>query len=298
MGPLALFTYNRLKHIMDRDPEGRAYLDTYRRSAHFLVDNEFFNTVSRIAEEYPVAEFSDKTPDEYVFVEVSDPGGIDKHTFWEIGPDNTLPGVVSMTVTLLDRRTETGFYTEHVGHWRPKTGEVGISQKVREKYPNLTLAEMVQTSEWQHTRDLAHLFSTMMELFCEPRIVKRVPHDRPTRKRAAKAVGVGVADLPTTWARVAWNIGDKTVAKKDNSDGKTGRPYHLVRGHWRDYKDRHTPKAERRPGRPGWWVWIDSHHAGNPAYGVVGHRYEPRLHPKRSTRAVIDLMASRTPEGV
>lgn len=290
MGPLALTLYNFIARHEGRDPEAKHALNKMRASAYFLIDLSFLETCRDIAAQFPPEDFTDKMPAEDVFIEVEHPSGW--RTGYMLGPDATLGGVIAMSSIVEDKESSEGYRLGDIGHWRPRTCAVGITNRARARYPKDASEEQVMAGEhFNNAVKMAELLSTMMELLCEPRLVERSVPSRADRKRAARALGE--AGLPTTWARVTWNIGEKTVSKNQKADEGHGRPYHMVRGHWRNYGDRQTASAERRPGRPGWWTWIETHHAGNPAFGIVGHRYDPKLHPEKSALVVRDLIAGR-----
>lgn len=284
MGPIALNNYRRI--LAQGSPEALRAAETIRKSAHFQIDDDFLDRCAQIAETYPCEEFTDKMPAESVFLECHSPGK--EGICFMLGPDTTLPGVVAMSAM-----TETG--AMGFGHWRPRTSQVGLLDTVRAKMGHLTSGEIIKTPEFQEAYFFAHVLSTVCELLCEPRLVERNPMPRADRKRLLREFGEG--HMPTTWSRVSWNIGDQTRPARQKSTEGHGKAYHMVRAHWRSYGDRRTPSGEQRPGHDGWWVWIDTHHSGNPAFGVVGHRYDPKLHPEKSANAIRDLIAGRKGRG-
>jgi hypothetical protein len=142
------------------------------------------------------------------------------------------------------------------------------------------------------TERLDLLFSFM----AEPRFVKQTPVSRARRQMAAKKIGQKA--LNHTWVKVGWTVGSSVRAKGNTPGSAPQKAYHMVRAHWRKY-DRQTAKSERRPHRPGWWVWIDAHYSGNPALGEIKHSYQPKLDdPGKSSRAVHGIVAARIAEGL
>jgi len=286
MGPIALELYQRLR--AQGDPESLKGARIVQEAAHFQVDEDFMDTCITIAATFPCTEFSDKLPARSVFLHVCGKNSADDIAFY-LGPDMTLPDVVAMSIF---SRTDA----HGVGHWRPRTRMVGLLDTVRDRMRDLTEEQIKQSEEFREAYHLAEVLNTVCELLCEPRIVERNIMPRADRKRAAR--DMGGAALPTIWAQVRWNVGDTTRqkgARTGTGEGKgKGKAYHMVRAHWRNYGDRQTQNSEERPGRPGWWTWIDTHHSGNPAFGIVGHRYDPKLHPEKSASAISSLIASRT----
>jgi len=284
MGPLALELYRRLDASF---PEAKVARRIMQTGAHFSLDMDFWTTCRDVTLAYPIIEFPVHLPAENVFIEVNGLGR-NGSTLWMLGPDTTLQGVVAISMFTRDDGVDR---MESLGHFRPRTKAVNFTSEKLRTFGDMTAAEVIETPEFLALYNTASTLATVCELLCEPRLVERVQMPRADRKRAARAMGA--VGLPTTWARVRWNIGEKSVSKNQQATEGHGRPYHMVRGHWRNYGDRHTKNSERRPGRPGWWTWIDTHHAGNPAFGIVGHRYDPKLHPEKSALVVRDLIASR-----
>lgn len=281
MGPIALKLYKTLE--TQAHPEAKAGMDSLQGAAHFQIDIAFFNTCVDIASKFPCAEFSGRLPAESVMIHVTGNAQLPDVAFF-LGPDVSLPGVVSMSMFTM---TEA----HSIGHWRPQSKMVGIVDTVRAGMKGLTAAEIMETDEFLTAHAYAESLSTICELLCEPRLVERTGPSRTQRRQAERELKG--KPLPTTWARVTWNVGDTTRVKGDRTGEGHGTAYHMVRAHWRNYGDRQTKTAIQRPGRGGWWVWIDSHHSGNPAFGIVGHRYEPKLHESKSVNAIEALIASR-----
>lgn len=155
------------------------------------------------------------------------------------------------------------------------TGKAGPLDGWREKVAAQTVIVM----------DL--IFSFM----AEPRFIRQTAFSRARRKTESRQYG---GALPNTWVKIGWTIGASTTTKIDRAGSAPIRAFHMVRGHWRNYKDQKTPKGERRPGRPGWWVWIEAFYSGNPALGEIKHHYMPRIEdPGRSSRLVHANVAAR-----
>lgn len=285
MGPITQILYNQASIT----PKLQAYMLT---SHHFLTSWDFMQRVLEISMAFPVIEFTDKMPQRDMFIEVVDS---EEGALYILGPDTTLDGVIAISASRIN--PDTGqVELESLGHWRPRTSTVGLTKERREKLGNLTDQELNNHPVVHKLWSVAAWLSTFVELVNEPRLVERSSPPRAMRRRLARQLSAQGHEIPTTFVSVGWTIGDKTTPKGNVPPEVGGhKAFHMVRGHWRDYGDRHTPKAERRPGRPGWWVWIDWHWSGNPAYGVIGHSYRPKIDREKSARVILDLAQSRTP---
>ena len=285
MGPITQQLFNDIELVVPLNPaEAKRARDYILKCAHFYISRDFMDTIIEIVSAFPITDsFSGKMPHDDVVIEIEDTG------LFILGPDTALgKDVVAMT-SYAPGGDATG-----VGHWRPGTMMVGITKKQEEAI--LSRGEDLKTSEeFNDAWAAAQTLSTLLELLCEPRITTLGKPSRPLRRQAERLVARTGSELPTVFATVGWTIGDKTTGRGNTPPESGGRkPFHLVRGHWRDYDDRHTPKSVQRKGRPGWWVWIESHWSGSPAYGVIGHNYRPKIDPDKSARAMLDLALSRT----
>lgn len=107
----------------------------------------------------------------------------------------------------------------------------------------------------------------------EPRLVRKVAPVRQQRRKVQRALGF----VPAAWANISWTLGEPVTPERNSAaPGEGGRALHVVRAHW-VAMDRQTPKGERRPGKPGWWIWKAHFFRGHPAFGVRLQRYVPKL---------------------
>lgn len=261
MGPLTLELYKKFEDAGQH--EATAYL---RKCAHFILDRDFLERAIDVADAFPMEYFTDRLPHTDCVFEMTNRTGV--ACVFTLGPDMSLDGVVAISAYMAGRGLRP------LGHWRPRTKMIGLTQSVRDEI----VAEGTDPKdsyEFSVLGDAATILNTVCELLVEPRIVTL---DKPPRHMRRRADRVLPSDGdPTVWNSVKWNITGQTTGKSSGRENgpQKGKAYHLVRGHWRNYGERQTANGERRAGKPGWWVWVDSHHSGNPAFGIVGHKYEP-----------------------
>lgn len=291
MGPLTRQLYNAYvlgaSKQHDADPSlprmARKAAEQLIGAAHFQIGVKTLDRIFEIVDAYPVTEFSEKLPSQIVAVET-------EHEVMILSPDLKLGDCISIALFNPEKTSLL-----HLGHWRPRTAMVGLGENYREAAEAEAREKGIRVEDSKIFRtvyDTASMLATLMELMAEPRLMESSPPPRAARRQAQRELGD--VPLPETWRVVSWTVGANFRPGAANNETGQRRPYHLVRGHWRSYGDRHTPKSELRPGHPGWWVWIESHHSGHPDFGVVGHDYRPKLQADLSSRAITELISGRT----
>jgi hypothetical protein len=259
-------------------------MEEMRDSAFFVVDHDFFKKCVDIAEAFPVVEFTDKLPHRSIVIEVEG-GPLALPTAYFLGPDLTLGDCIA----IMAYQPATDDAGHALGHWRPKTPMVGVTKEIRDRIEGRG-EKVSESDEFELVHTVASILNTMVELICEPTITNMHPLPRHTRRQAERLLGKG--NLPEWVSKVSWNIGAKRSGGTSQDGSGSGKAYHLVRAHWRSYGDRKTPSGVERPGYSGFWVWIDSHHSGHPANGIVGHKYSPKMGDP-ANQVVAFLKASR-----
>lgn len=168
-------------------------------------------------------------------------------------------GVV--TVAIMDAG---GF--ECVGSYRPgKIGSIRLN-------PNSALGP-------REPQALVEVFSYLMALINEPRIVVRHPSGTRQQRRAAHR-GMGFA--VDAWTRVSWDLSKATIAKINCDPTFHKVPLHWRRGHYRralpHFKGAiQRPDALRPDDRAGWWQWIGEQWVGHPAFGIKRSIHAPKM---------------------
>lgn len=300
MGPAARSIYERT------DSEGRKNLENYM---HVMLNDEMWETVKEVAKQFPEdAVFEGKMPAPKMIIETEG----DESSFWElmhntaddrVTPNN--PDQESVAIALT--RVATGEINE-LCWYDAKSRAVGLmevlSQKVADE-TGLTKEEIHgsdyqgvvgQTEAFETGTELCALFDTLLILMCEPRLVVQSAPQRARRKRVAKLMGKKAIDH--TWVELKWTLGETCKAKGQPESEGPMKAYHLVRGHWR-YYDRQTPKSELAPDGFRWRVWIEAHHSGHPAMGVVQKRYAPKAEdPGKSSHMLNQIIAGKLSESI
>lgn len=129
---------------------------------------------------------------------------------------------------------------------------------------------------------------TTLSLLAEPRLVVRGEPSRSDRRRAQRALG---ANVPLAWSRVTWTVGAPTKAKDEPGDETHRKALHFCRAHWRRSHEG-APKAELRPGRSGWWTWVEGCFKGHPDFGIKLSTYVPKVDPGGKSAAALSAMAA------
>lgn len=139
---------------------------------------------------------------------------------------------------------------------------------------NKQMRHALATEHAEQIAKTVHVATIILSLIAEPRLVIRRPMPRQLRRHAARALN-GIC-VPA-WHRLSWAIGDEVAPKNSSSTSDGWRaPLHFSRAHWRHAKEG-DPKAERRPGYPGWWCWVRHSIKGHPDFGIKLHHYTPKI---------------------
>jgi hypothetical protein len=113
---------------------------------------------------------------------------------------------------------------------------------------------------------LLHICSAACEFMAMP-IATKEPAQLPrAARRRLERTGRGVS-LVTVGITRAVAVGCKRLPSGDH-----GRALHFVSGHWRLSE----ASLHRKWVFDGWRIWIEGHWRGDPAYGVLLHRYVAR----------------------
>lgn len=167
-------------------------------------------------------------------------------------------------------------FTDETGHEKLRRGAQGWSQ-----------------DQWGSYQLIAMLSDAILALIAEPRLVQKTAPQRCHRRRAERQLGpIGVP----AWHRVSWTIGSESLRNKDRSGSGAPLPLHFSRAHWRRTEE-HKPKAQRRPGKPGWWCWVKWSFKGHPDFGVRLHHYMPRIGSEEAQRLATIMAADSAVAG-
>ena len=283
MGPIA---QRLVRNLLRDDPRhGRWVRSQMGHAMHVHLDAEMMLRIQALAEAFPAVEFEGRIPHREIILEgfFGDSRRDDMALVVCQGTGNILAmPMVDMDciyVGVLLPENPPSKAIQPFFRFRPRTGEVD------------SLAPSPTGEDVRYAQEMANVLDLLFVFMAEPRFIVPDPFSPLKRSMAARAIGQKA--LKHTWIKLAWTVGGKTRAKGDQPGSAPQKAFHMVRGHWRDYGDRQTPKAERRPGRDGWWVWIESYKCGNPALGEIKHHYQPRLDPEKSGKAVVNVLAAR-----
>lgn len=146
------------------------------------------------------------------------------------------------------------------------TGE-GIDPQEDEKIALIEIGSPIkEDGTW--VPPVLHICSAACEFMAMP-IATSTPAQLPraTRRRLERT-GRGVSLVTVGIAR---SVSEGYARKKP---AVHGRALHFVSGHWRLSE----ASAHRRWVFGGWRIWIEGHWRGDPAYGVLLHRYVAKAH--------------------
>lgn len=247
-------------------------------AAHFILDEGFGKRMIDLSIDCPPGDYEGRMPAPKVFIEGLTPTG----ALYLIDMGD------SIEVNALHPNGEGPWLTTF-GAYRKKSNQLALTE---EAAAGMSDEEIDKSDIFLGLVALANLADLFFSLISEPRFVVQRPVSNLKRRMAAKSIGKPA--LRHTWVKVGWTIGGSTTPRNTVAGSAPARAFHMRRAHWRNYGDRHTKNAERRPHRAGWWVWVEAHYAGNPALGEIKHHYCPRLEdPGKSSRVVHTNIAAR-----
>ena len=285
MGPLAQIAF---KHS---DADYKKHLS---EAMHVQLDPTMPRRVYEISEAFPADEFEGKLPHSKVFIEnfmsVKTEDGhspvgllVMRDDDAGLGDDGSIYVFASFA-----EPTENGSIGRALFGYRPRTRTISFDIN---RTAGRTEEEVEKSEDFEEACAQAAALDVLFMLMCEPRYVRQTPMSKLKRQMAGKKIGQKA--LRHTWVKLGWAIGADVKAKADPGGTAPAKAFHMVRAHWRNYGDRQTAKAERRAGRDGWWVWVDSHFSGNPALGEIKHHYQPKLDDAKSARVVRDVLMAK-----
>ena len=280
MGPMAQIAFRY------SDSDFRNHLS---EAMHVTLDETMPKRVYDISAAFPADEFEGKLPHSKVFIEnfMSAP----------LNGETVPVGLLVMRDDESDtiyvfasfhRPTDAGSIGQALFGYKPKSRTISFDKN---RTAGRTEAQVEKSEDFEESCAQAAALDVLFMLMCEPRYVKQTPVSRLKRQMAGKKIGQKA--LRHTWVKLGWAIGADVKAKADPGGTAPAKAFHMVRAHWRNYGDRQTAKAERRAGRDGWWVWVDSHFSGNPALGEIKHHYQPKLDDAKSARVVRDVLMAK-----
>ena len=280
MGPLTLRYYKTLTHPAD--------MATIDNAMHISIDEPFAERLSEIVFENPVEEYEGLMPAEDVVIEglFRLPGDkenalIDCILVW-YDHDDDLIVVSSLHPVASEPLVAYGKQDNFV--------------RMSDFLVNAILARGDHDDE-DNSRACKYVQDTVDTLFtlmCETRYIDPKPVSKLKRNIAAKKAG-HKKPKAYDWHKLGWRVAGRVKSDGESKPKGTGsgKAYHIRRAHWRRY-DKQTTLGVRRKNRDGWWVWIKSHHAGDPAVGVVKKAYKPMIDdPGESTPILHALAESR-----
>jgi hypothetical protein len=110
---------------------------------------------------------------------------------------------------------------------------------------------------------LLHICSAACEFMAMPIATVHQAHLPRAARRRLERNGRGVSLVTVGITRAV------SAGYNRQQSGEHGRALHFVSGHWRLSE----ASAHRKWVFEGWRIWIEGHWRGDPAYGVLLHRY-------------------------
>lgn len=284
MGPMAQMAFRH------SDSDFRNHLS---EAMHVTLDDGMPHRVYDISAAFPADEFEGKLPHDKVYIE----NFMLAPFHDEIVPVGLLVMWEEETDTIyvfssFHQPMDDGSIGRALFGYKPKTRTISFDIN---RTAGRTEAEVEASEDFRGACAQASALDVLFMLMCEPRYVKQTPVSKLKRKMAGKKIGQPATKH--TWVKLGWTIGSDVSARQDPGGTAPAKAFHMVRGHWRSYGDRQTAKAERREGRVGWWVWVDSHFSGNPALGEIKHHYQPKLDDDKSARVIRDVVMAKARKG-